>query len=70
MFKTKLEAHLKTSLEVARVTGTERTVHAYALVFFLVFSTVKNCLLNKAQGNVPLPLYICIHIHKMVQMAV
>ncbi len=37
-FKNKLEAHLKNLEEtVARVTATERTVLAYALVFLLVF---------------------------------
>ncbi len=38
MFKNKLEAHLiKFPQTVARVTATERTVLAYALVFLLMF---------------------------------
>ncbi len=37
-FKNKLEAHLKNLQEtVARVTATERTVLAYALVFLLLY---------------------------------
>ncbi len=63
MFKNKLEAHLKSLQRIARVTATERTVLAYALMFLLVFllTSVKNRLLNRVQGYVPLP-FILIYI--------
>ncbi len=69
-FKNKLDAHLKKHPQtVARVTATERTVHAYAVVYLLIFLYIplKNRILNRAQGYVPLPfahIYVNTHILK------